>query len=155
MNTHCTICGADLPKRFRSYCSTQCRNKASNIRNAVYQKQWQLNKRGEYADDKIQCLICDKWYRQVGSHITQTHKLTARAYREEFKLEVRRGILPDDLRELYGNHALENGTYKNLKNGKKHRFKKGQEGLGVYERSPITIERLKKLHLYALKKQNK
>jgi len=95
---------------------------------------------------KIECLICGKYYRQVGSHIFGTHKMTARQYREDFELEVKKGILPDDLQKLYAEQALENGTWKNLKVGKKFWFKKGQKGIGVYQRSPITIERLKKLH---------
>jgi hypothetical protein len=94
----------------------------------------------------IKCLICGKDFRQVGSHITQVHGITAREYRETFELEVKKGLLPPDLRELKGNQALENGTWKNLKVGKKYWFKKGQEGVGVYKRSKITLEKLKALN---------
>ncbi len=95
---------------------------------------------------KRMCLICFLWYRQVGSHIVQRHKMTARQYRVHFNLEVKKGILPPDLKELYGKQALENGTYKNLKKGKKFRFKKGQSGVGIYKRSPITQQRLSGLY---------
>lgn len=96
----------------------------------------------------IQCKICGKWFRQVGSHVTQVHKLTAREYREYIGVDVKRGLLPDDLRKLYGEQALENGTYKNLKAGKKYWFKPGQEGVGVYKRSDQTLERLREQGKY-------
>jgi len=50
-----------------------------------------------------------------------------------------------DLREHKGKQVFENGTVNNLKKGKKFRFKKGQKGLGLYKRSPITLERVAKL----------
>jgi len=112
----------------------------------TYMRDWQRRKSGAYAPNKIQCLICGNWYRQVGSHIVQRHDMTARQYREKFHLEVKKGILPPDLKALFGKQALENGTWKNLKVGKKFWFKKGQAGVGKYDRSPITMERLKHLH---------
>lgn len=74
------------------------------------------------------------------------HGLTAREYREHFELEVKRGITPDFLRKAWGDTARANGTVSNLQAGAKYRFKKGQEGIGVYERSPVTLARLKDLH---------
>ena len=143
----CKVCGNDLPTpRHRTYCSPTCRNKATNARWYSYKYQRQLEKAGRKEEDKIMCLICKWWYWQVGSHITQRHGMTAREYREHFDLEVKRGILPPHLRELYGKQALENGTWKNLKKGKRYQFKKGQKGLGIYHRSHITMARLKKLH---------
>ena len=45
---------------------------------------------------------------------------------------------------MKGDQAIENETYKNIiDTGKKHRFKKGQQGVGVYERSDQTLRRLK------------
>ncbi len=67
-------------------------------------------------------------------------------YREYFKLEVKRGVVPDWYRKLKGEQAIDNETYKNLIKGAKFRFKKGQEGVGVYKRSPITLDRLKNQH---------
>jgi hypothetical protein len=72
--------------------------------------------------------------------------MTAREYREFFDLEVKKGLLTPELRDLYGKQAIENGTWKNLKKGRKYRFKKGQRGVGKYKRSHITMARLKKLH---------
>lgn len=97
-------------------------------------------------------MICGGWFVQVGSHIYLTHKLTARQYREEFELEVKRGITTPEYRKLKGDLALENKTYENLKAGAVYRFKKGQQGIGTYKRSPITLERLKALHKLNKKK---
>ena len=71
--------------------------------------------------------------------------MTGREYREHFDLEVKRGVLPKWYRELKGEQALDNGTYKNLKVGKKFWFKKGSKTAGRYKRSPITIARLRAL----------
>ncbi len=92
--------------------------------------------------EKIQCLICGEWFRQVGSHVVQRHGMTAREYRAKYGLDVKKGQLPKDLKELYGKQALENGTYKNLESGKKFRFKKGDK-VGIYKRSEQTLKRLR------------
>lgn len=149
----CKICGRLITKnRFRTYCSLQCRNYFHNQKNRQYQKEWGINKRGEYAIDKIQCQICGKWYRQVGSHIWGMHKMTAREYREEYGFDVKKGQLPDDLRKLKAEQAIECGGVKNLKKGKKYRFKKGSLKAGKYPRSEQTLERLKNLYKFRNKK---
>lgn len=147
----CRVCGKPLPNsRYRCFCSTKCRNKANNKKQAQYSVAWQRAKRAQEAavpsDEKCQCLVCGLWYVQVCSHAYQVHKITGREYREKFELEVKRGIVPEWYRKLKGDIALDNETYKNLEAGAKFRFKKGQPGVGVYKRSPITIERLKNLH---------
>ena len=151
IRTDCKICGKPLPNaRYRTYCSTQCRNKRNNRKNAEKSLEWQRARRDKIASKpsktKCQCLICGKWYVQVGSHAYQVHGMTGREYREHFELEVKRGVVPEWYRKLKGDQALDNKTYKNLENGAKFRFKKGQEGVGVYKRSPETIKRLKNLH---------
>jgi predicted nucleic acid-binding Zn ribbon protein len=127
IRNNCLICGDKLPKRFRTYCSTKCRNKRNYLKNYEYNKKWQKRKRGEYADGKKKCIYCGNWYVQVGSHIFQTHHETAREYREENNLPVKRGIVPSWFRELKGKQAIENGTYKNLEGGKKTRYTKGDK----------------------------
>ena len=77
----------------------------------------------------------------MGSHIVQRHGITARQYREEYELEVKRGTVPEWYRKLKGEQALKNGTFKNLEAGAKFRFKPGDK-VGVYKRSPVTLERL-------------
>ena len=85
---------------------------------------------------KIQCLICGLWYRQLGSHVSQIHKIKARDYRIKFGLDSKTGkaTLSKDLQKLYAKQAMETGTYKNLEKGKKCRFKKGDKRAGKYER---------------------
>ena len=153
LRDNCKICGKPLPNaRFRTFCSAKCRNKANNLKQkeSGYNVNWQRAKRDKVAsvpsDRKCQCLICGKWYVQVGSHVVNVHHITAREYREQFELEVKRGTVPEWYREKKGKQALDNETYKNLEAGAKYRFKKGQEGVGVYKRSPITLERLKNQH---------
>jgi len=89
-------------------------------------------------------MLCGLWYIQLGTHVYQVHGMTGREYREHFNLEVKRGTVPEWYRKLKGDQALDNETFKNLENGAKFRFKKGQKGVGVYDRSPITIAKLKK-----------
>lgn len=158
LRTTCKTCGGPLPNaRFRTFCSTSCRNKSYNVKNTAYQKDWQREKRDKEASipskDKCQCLICGKWYVQVCSHVQAIHGMTGREYREYFELEVKKGVTPAWYKKLKGDQALDNETYKNLAKGAKFRFKKGQKGVGVYKRSPVTIERLSKLHTLNKKKK--
>lgn len=151
IRTTCKECGEPLPNaRFRTFCSTKCRTKANNKKASAYQAKYQRDARNKIAevpsDKKCQCLICGKWYVQVGSHVVNVHKMLAREYREHFELEVKRGTTPEWYRKLKGDTTLENKTFKNLEAGAKYRFKKGQENVGVYKRSPITLERLKNQH---------
>jgi len=104
-------------------------------------------------DNLIQCQICGKWFRQVGSHIFMTHGITAREYREAYGFDVKKGQLPADYKELKHDQAIENGMDTRLqKAGIKTRFKKGQKGLGLYHRSPQTMTRLKNMHQLFKKK---
>lgn len=147
---NCKVCdGKIIKKRFRSYCSDTCRNKFNNQKYSDQHVAWSRARRDLEAskpdDKKVQCLICKKYYVQVGSHIVQVHGVTAREYREAYDLEVKKGTVPGWYRELKGDQALENGTFKNLKVGKKFWFKKGDKKAGRYKRSPVTIDRLKNL----------
>lgn len=157
---NCKVCGEPITgDRFRTYCSKECRNKFHNTKHRPEHKEWQRKKRDAIASEmdarKVQCLICGKWYVQVGSHAVQVHGVSGREYRENFDLEVKKGIVPGWYRELKGSQALENGTYKNLKKGAIYRYKRGDTEAGRYKRSPITIERLKKLHVYNKKRNTK
>jgi len=154
---YCKICKRPLGFKKRKYCSTKCRNKRNYIKFCAYRAKWQRQRADKKAStpsaDKVRCLICGRWYVQVGSHIIQRHKITARQYRELNDLEVKRGIVPAWYRKLKGRLAIDNKTYKNLKFGRRYWFKHGQSGVGVYHRSPITVARLKVLH--TLNKHNK
>jgi predicted nucleic acid-binding Zn ribbon protein len=144
----CKVCGGLLPNaRYRSFCSAKCRNKFYNKKNQKNNTAWQRAQRDKKASepspDKVQCLICHRWYVQVCSHVWAIHKMTGRKYREYFELEVKRGVVPTWYRKSKGEQAIDNGTFKNLEAGEKFRFKKGGK-VPVYKRSQITIERLRK-----------
>ena len=123
----------------------------TNISRKKYIQEWQQKKRTNEARNpkgKIQCQICQLWYRKVGSHTWQVHKISAREYRKEYGFDVKRGQLPEKDREVIRNHTLKNGTIKNLENGKRFWFKKGDYGIGRYQRSKQTLERLSQLHKF-------
>lgn len=150
IRTKCKECNTPITnKRFRTFCSHTCRNKFNNRKYAgehtERQRQRNIKLASVPSDRKVQCLICKGWYVQVCSHVLQAHGVTAREYKENFDLEVKRGIVPKWYREMKGEQTIENETYKNLEAGAKYRFKKGQKGVGVYKRSPITIERIRNL----------
>uniref|UniRef100_A0A6M3LJ01 Putative ROS/MUCR transcriptional regulator protein n=1 Tax=viral metagenome TaxID=1070528 RepID=A0A6M3LJ01_9ZZZZ len=152
IRTNCKVCNKKLGYRQRTYCSTKCRNSTHYNKYKKRINKWQREKRQKElikgGKELVQCLICGKWYVQVGSHIVQTHGITARKYREYFKLEVKKGTVPSWFRKLKGDIALKNGTYKNLKAGKKFWFKKGSKTAGRYERSPITMKKIKVLYKF-------
>jgi len=146
----CKVCGNPLPNsRYRTYCSEKCRNRRNNQKQSLsgYATAYQKKIRDKIASipdpEKCRCLVCGKFYVQVCSHTVQAHGMTGREYREYFKLEVKRGVVPDWYRKLKGDQAIDNETYKNLVAGAKFRFKKGDKKAGRYERSPITIEKLR------------
>ena len=124
----CKICHQPImTKRFRTYCSTKCRQKRNYKKYYEISKNWATKKRGEYAPNKKKCIICGNWYTQVGSHIFAKHHITAREYRETFNLPVKKGIVPQYYKKIKGDIAKENGTYKNLRFGKKFQYKKNDK----------------------------
>jgi hypothetical protein len=118
----------------------------------LYRTEWHRKKREEIAKipspNKLQCLLCKGWYVQVCSHVYQVHGMTAREYKEYFDLEVKRGLIPEDYRQIKKEAFWNNPTLKNLEEGKKFWYKKGQEGVGKYKRSHVTMERLGKLSTF-------
>lgn len=91
---NCKLCGNPLPKRYRTYCSKECREKANRIRNksklAETQRRYQDRKRSIRRPDRVQCKICGRWYIQLGTHVYLRHGLTAREYREEYDIPVKK-----------------------------------------------------------------
>lgn len=154
---NCIICNKPIkPKgntRHQKYCSLRCRNKFyySKHDSARWQKDNLQRKLLEKYDinELTQCKICGRYFRQVGSHVVQTHKYElARKYREEYGFDVKRGQLPPDYRELKAKQAIECGGAKNLVKGKKYYFKKGDTTISRYKRSKQTLERLRNLHKF-------
>ena len=109
------------------FCSVRCRNKSYLPRVSAWQRARYDRLSAIPNKKKLQCAICFHWYVQVGSHINERHEMTAREYREQYGLPVKRGITPKWYRDKKGQQALDNKTYKNLKAGKKYWYKKNDK----------------------------
>ena len=147
----CKICGHPLGYRQRTFCGKTCRNKNNYQKYKTRQAEWQRQRDDALAEipsaDKVQCIICVRYYVQLGTHVVQRHQMTAREYREYFDLEVKKGLTPKWFRKLKGDIAIENNTYKNItETGKKYRFVKGSKKAGNYKRSHITLKKVSTLH---------
>lgn len=100
---------------------------------------------------KLSCQICGKSFSHLGSHIWHKHKMTARAYKEEFELPYDMALISDEVYEKK-RMAFEEDREKYLRNltkyGKKFQFKKGHPGerrISLHERL-VFIERIKKVN---------
>ena len=91
-----------------------------------------------------QCVICGLWFRAVCHHAWQAHDVDEAEYKKIAGLDHKKGLIPKDLKELKAEHVRDNGTINNLKKGVWNRFIPGDTRAGKYERSPQTMERLKK-----------
>ena len=160
MTNNCKRCEAPLvpkgPKdNNKKFCSATCRDSQYREDNKEYLNERQREYlRGKTKGEKIVCVVCGKDYRQVGTHITQRHNMTARQYREKYGFDVKRGQLPKDLRRKKRAQVFENNTVDNLKTGRLYRFKKGQQNIGTYKRSTQTMERLKQQSFIKKDKDN-
>ena len=159
----CKICSGNITgKRFRTYCSAKCRNRANAIKSrdsgysANYQRIMWAKKRENDGKEKIKCVICGKSYRQICSHTVLTHGITGREYRKMLGLDVKRGLLPEDYRKEKSEQAYEHWPeiVGNLRKGKRNWFKPGDPRAGKYERSEQTKERLKKGTKYLIEQKN-
>lgn len=128
-------------KRYCDHCNHIRRKEIWNRNNAITKQ-----KRGEPDPNKIQCLICHKYYKKPMSHAWQAHGTTAREYKDNYNLE-QRGLIPEHAREILREHVKNNYDLvvkHNLLNNpksQKHRFKKDHNF--NYIRKPATLERLK------------
>ena len=131
-----------------AYCSTQCRNKHYKATKPYLSKEAidarNHAKWNKYARGKIQCLICDGWYRAPLHHAWQRHRINEFDYKEHFGLDRKKGLLTPRLKEIKRAWVFANGTVENLKKGKPFRFVPGDTHAGRYERRPQTLARLKK-----------
>jgi len=99
---------------------------------------------GGESENKMQCLLCGLWFTKVGAHIVQRHGMTAREYREDMNLEVKRGLLRGEHREYLSELAIRNGMADQIREaGRPYRFVKGGP-VPHYKRAPETIEKIRK-----------
>lgn len=89
----------------------------------------------------MQCLICKKHYRHLGSHL-KAHKVLSRDYKMEFGLDLNYPLMEDEIiekkRKSFWNHPNCKTIIKNLKKGgEKHRFKKGKANRDYFSRQSL------------------
>lgn len=88
------------------------------------------------------CHICGRAYTKLQQHIWYSHNMTKKEYCEKFGIDRNINMTSEEYNKKMHDYALENNMDEQLKEaGKKTRFKKGQDI--NYERSPMTLERLK------------
>lgn len=149
----CPICKKEIvptsPRaNNKKFYSKECRESTYKEYRAYWQRARQEKIAQTSGKNKLQCLICKRYYRRVGKHIWNTHEITAREYRVMQHMEVKRGMTTQQDRENLREHVFSNGTVDNLKKGKKNWFVKGDKRAGRYTRSPIAIEKIKKAHTF-------
>ena len=60
--------------------------------------------------DRIQCLLCGKWYRQINNHHLKLHNTTIDEYKERFGLPWRKGLCSCKTHDIYHNLAVDKIT---------------------------------------------
>lgn len=80
--------------------------------------------------NKLQCKICGKTFKHLGSHLWHGHGVLAREYKEEYGLPYNMSLISDEIKEKKREKTLLWGeTYKrNFKGSVKYQFKKGKTG---------------------------
>ena len=129
------VCDCGKPvtgKRFRKFCSAQCRTKSYAGKYQAGRSAWQRRKYDAAASiaspNKVKCLVCGRYYVQIGTHVIQRHGFeSAREYREQFELPLKRGIVPEWYRKEKAAASIEGGGSKNMERGKKFRYKRGDK----------------------------
>ena len=102
--------------------------------------------------DAYKCEICRGWYRALGSHL-KYHNISAEEYKKKFGFNRNQSFLAKDICKIKRQHALENKTYLNVKEGgKPHHFKKKDERR-YYERRSQTKQILRVLRRISKKRK--
>lgn len=147
---NCKKCGVLTIRTSNSqkYCAV-CRAEATKY--TEYRSTWQRNRNDARATrditGKIPCVICGKYYTKPIAHAWQRHGTDEREYKQYAGLDHKKGIIPEEAREVLRKYVRANYakvvTKNLLTNGKKSRYKRGDPNIGKYTRSAQTIARLK------------
>lgn len=131
-------------KEFGMICG-RCNQRKTRGDNTVYE----IPEYGEVTynhEGKPICHICGKAYNKVLSHAYHIHEIRAREYKEEFGLDVIKGIMSEESTELASKRNEENRELvvkENLvKKGKETRFEIGNKGRTKDQVSEQTRRRL-------------
>ncbi len=77
------------------------------------------------------CELCGKGFRKVISHVWQHHEMTGKEYKQMFGFDSKKGIVNRELAETLRQNVLnhyDDVIIPLIENGKKSRYKQGQEG---------------------------
>ena len=100
----------------------------------------------------MKCLICNKNYRHLGSHIWHKHKMYAIQYKEKFGLDHKFSLIDEDIKEKKRKSFWKNPTHiKNFKNGVKYQFKKGKVPVKGY----YSAQSKKRVYIQLIKMNNR
>lgn len=91
--------------------------------------------------DKLQCQICFKFYNHLGSHVAGGHGILAREYKKQFGINVKRGLITEEIKEKHRANLTPEIIANLTKLGESTRYKPGE--VPTYSRSDETKERLK------------
>lgn len=144
-NTHIAFTGKNNNVK---YCSDTCMRKYTyEKRKAIWTARNQITREttGGYAKGKFQCPYCSKYYRKLASHTWQVHGVKHAELKDELGLDKKKGLIPEEDKEILREHVAENYdtvVRKNLLTKGAHtRFDKGHTL--NYKRSKETMARLK------------
>lgn len=84
----------------------------------------------ENYEEQLECLICHKHFKHLGSHIWQAHKILTRDYKTKFELPynmplISRSIYEKKLKNFNDNREK---YLENIIHNTEHRFVKGRSG---------------------------
>lgn len=105
-----------MPKKSGTYVHTYTRRRRKILPGFPWKGTFQTKEEVDayFAGDKIQCLLCGKWYKKVsGTHLAYIHEITDDEYRERYGLPWTRGLVGKNLHETFGKNAkqrLADGT---------------------------------------------
>ena len=70
----------------------------------MFETKEEINK--YFSGDKIQCLICCKWFMSLGCHVLKMHDITVDEYKDKFGLPYSRGLVSDAYRAVQSKRML-------------------------------------------------
>lgn len=73
------------------------------------------------SDGKIQCHLCGEWFKFLGSHVYQTHKISAKKYRQKFSLRSKDALC----------NSVMSGKQRDVAKGSKHLLSARTKRLGI------------------------
>ncbi len=148
--TDCKVCHKPLTSNQLIYCSDDHREEDY----ALKQKQRYADKASIPSEGKLQCKLCGKWYKHLGSHIAHGHHMLAKDYKEEFELPYNMALISDEVHDKMSEafwkdpERAEEGLSRLVESSIPYRFKKGctgQQRTSEHERKMI-LERIKNVH---------